>query len=388
MTARADILVGNRDNVLLIPVNAVFEQRRALRRVSSSAARRRRDAGRRARRVERPVGRGPRRPRRERAGAARRIPAGVAAGAGPDAAFQPPRGRPMPFNLAELRDFLHIATEALGRYKLRTSLSVLGVVLGVAAVIAMMSVSEGAAREALAQVEALGLDNLVARSQVSGATGPQGGLQAGDAVRSRHWSRTSASRRRSSSASCRVGHAEKAADDAACSASARVTRRFCDSALERGRFLSLRRRAPSARTAVLGATLARQLFGFRDPLGERVRVGEEYYQVVGVLRERGTRSERRHARLARPQRGGARAAAGALGPHARDRAASAGRRNLGPDRRRRALGTNWRRSSTHVLRGRREAASSTSSSRASCWRSAIARSAPSASSSAASPRWR
>ena len=39
-----------------------------------------------------------------------------------------------------------------------------GVVLGVAAVIAMMSVSEGAAREALAQVDALGLDNLVAQS--------------------------------------------------------------------------------------------------------------------------------------------------------------------------------------------------------------------------------
>ncbi|MCQ6458493.1 hypothetical protein, partial [Vibrio parahaemolyticus] len=37
------------------------------------------------------------------------------------------------------------------------------------------------AREALAQVEALGLDNLVARSQVSGATGQHDGLQAGDA---------------------------------------------------------------------------------------------------------------------------------------------------------------------------------------------------------------
>ena len=49
-------------------------------------------------------------------------------------------------------EFLAIAAEALGRYKLRTSLSVLGVVLGVAAVIAMMSVSEGARREALLQV--------------------------------------------------------------------------------------------------------------------------------------------------------------------------------------------------------------------------------------------
>src|SRR5206468_7233797 len=70
---------------------------------------------------------------------------------------------------AHIRAFLPIAAEALGRYKLRTSLSVLGVVLGVAAVIAMTSVTDGARREALDQVEALGLDNLVARSRPAGS---------------------------------------------------------------------------------------------------------------------------------------------------------------------------------------------------------------------------
>src|SRR5204862_3698471 len=90
----------------------------------------------------------------------------------------------MRLNVAETREFLRIAVEALGRYKLRTALSVLGVVLGVAAVIAMMSVSEGAAREALAQVEGLGLDNLVARSKASSlAPGSWHGLTAADASR-------------------------------------------------------------------------------------------------------------------------------------------------------------------------------------------------------------
>ena len=70
----------------------------------------------------------------------------------------------MSSNLVEYVEGLHIATEALNRYKLRTFLSVLGVILGVAAVIAMMSVSEGARRESLRQVETLGLDNLVVRS--------------------------------------------------------------------------------------------------------------------------------------------------------------------------------------------------------------------------------
>ena len=47
---------------------------------------------------------------------------------------------------AELGDLLRTSIEALQRYKLRTALSVLGIVLGIAAVIAMMSVSEGARR--------------------------------------------------------------------------------------------------------------------------------------------------------------------------------------------------------------------------------------------------
>src|SRR5204863_7942826 len=77
--------------------------------------------------------------------------------------------------------FLQIAAEALGRYKLRTLLSTLGIVLGVAAVIAMMSVNEGARRDALEQLDAIGLDNLVARSRGSGITGvPARPLAAGD----------------------------------------------------------------------------------------------------------------------------------------------------------------------------------------------------------------
>ena len=33
--------------------------------------------------------------------------------------------------------------------------------------------------------------------------------------------------------------------------------------------------------------LARQLFGYRDPLGETIRIADDHYRVVGVLREQG-----------------------------------------------------------------------------------------------------
>ena len=58
-----------------------------------------------------------------------------------------------------------VSLEALRRYKLRTALSTLGVILGISAVVAMMSVADGARREALRQVESMGLGNIVVRSR-------------------------------------------------------------------------------------------------------------------------------------------------------------------------------------------------------------------------------
>ena len=192
----------------------------------------------------------------------------------------------MPFSLADLQDFLHIALEALARYKLRTSLSILGVVLGVAAVIAMMSVSEGAAREALAQVEALGLDNLVARSQVVGGGDQHKGLRAGDADRITDLVPLVRATSPLLDRFVPISHGGRLARTRALGVRARY-QSILRLSIERGRFLSIADEHSGARVAVLGASLARQLFGFRDPIGEPVRIGDDYYQVVGVLGARG-----------------------------------------------------------------------------------------------------
>lgn len=59
--------------------------------------------------------------------------------------------------------------------------------------------------------------------------------------------------------------------------------------VSRGRFLSSIDEQTLARSCVLGAALARQLFGLRQAVGEHVRIGQDFYQVVGVLLEQGTR---------------------------------------------------------------------------------------------------
>src|SRR5688572_25793824 len=195
----------------------------------------------------------------------------------------------MPFNLAELGEYLRIAVEALGRYRLRTALSVLGVVLGVAAVIAMMSVSEGAAREALTQVEALGIDNLVART--SGGLTQAGvmrkSLTVADAVRAGELVPTARVASPVIARYVSVGRAGsfQMAPVLGVRPSYETILRL---RVERGRFLSSTDEQTVARTCVLGAQMARKLFGYRDGLGEHVRIAQDYYQVVGVLSEKGS----------------------------------------------------------------------------------------------------
>ena len=195
----------------------------------------------------------------------------------------------MPFNLAELIEYLRIATEALGRYRLRTALSVTGVVLGVAAVIAMMSVSEGAAREALAQVDALGLDNLVAQS--TGGLNARGtmkrSLVAADAGRAVSLVPTARLGAPVVSRYLRIGHASRSLTGQVLG----VTPAFqgvLRLAVARGRFITASDEASVARVTAIGPGLARELFGFRDPIGETVAIAADYYRVVGVLREQGT----------------------------------------------------------------------------------------------------
>ena len=188
---------------------------------------------------------------------------------------------------------LQASAEALGRYKLRTALSVLGVVIGVAAVIAMLSVSEGARAETLRHVERLGLDNIVVRNRGLTQADMEArrfhGLRAGDGEALRRlvpsiarWSPLvqryiSAIGPRQTIQTLTLG----------------VTADF-------GPLLGLRPaqgrllHAPDDRTAqavcVLGDVLRRELFGFRQAVGAQVRFGDAWYQVVGVLAPRGSNS--------------------------------------------------------------------------------------------------
>ena len=193
-----------------------------------------------------------------------------------------PRWVVEPLRSFERTDLMTTSLEALARYKLRTALSVLGVVLGVAAVIAMISVSDGGRLEALRQVESLGLNNVILRR-----VGPRdsGGLLLRDVETVRALVPTVVA------ASALVERVQLISGPL----TSRPTRvlgigaefgRALELRISRGRFLTPLDEQLDARVGVLGDGLSRDLFGYRDPVGQQVRAGGEWYTVVGVLERR------------------------------------------------------------------------------------------------------
>ena len=181
-------------------------------------------------------------------------------------------------------EVLRISLEALGRYRLRTALSTLGIVLGIAAVIAMLSVGEGAREEVLQQVEQLGLDNVIVRTR---GFGGDTGLRADDAALLRDLlprvvavsplveRRVVASGPLSSRRTSVLG----------------VTPSYggiLELDVDLGRFLAPLDGRGSGPVCVLGARLRRALFGYRNPVGAQVQIDREWCDVIGVLAARST----------------------------------------------------------------------------------------------------
>src|SRR5205807_9349796 len=63
-----------------------------------------------------------------------------------------------------LRHVLRLALKSLAVHRLRSTLAVLGIVLGVASVIVMLAVGEAARYEAIRQIQELGATNIILRS--------------------------------------------------------------------------------------------------------------------------------------------------------------------------------------------------------------------------------
>jgi putative ABC transport system permease protein len=193
-----------------------------------------------------------------------------------------------------IADLLHLAAESLFRARLRSVMMLIAMSIGVAAVVVLTSLGEGARRYVTGEFQALGTDLLIVLPGRSETTGVQPGLFAGETPRDLTLD--------DARALLRIPGIERIAPLVVGSApvsSVGLTREVPvigstadfyyvrKLSMGQGRFLPPGELDRDMAVCVIGTKVASELFPHGPAVGGSVRIGERRFRVIGVLGESG-----------------------------------------------------------------------------------------------------
>ena len=191
-------------------------------------------------------------------------------------------------------EVLREALRALERNKVRTLLTMLGVIIGVAAVIATLAIGQGAKQSVQEQIRSLGSNVIMVYSggmmgAVRTGTGTVQALSVEDAqaIMKECPSVALASPTVRSQAQVVAGDANWSTTVQGGDENYLVVR---DWPIAEGRTFTLSDVHAAAKVCVIGATVKRELFGDTDPIGSTIRIRRLPFEVIGVLATKGSNS--------------------------------------------------------------------------------------------------
>ena len=197
----------------------------------------------------------------------------------------------------DLRETLGLSIVGLTSHRLRTALTMLGIVFGVAAVIAMLSIGEGAKQEALDQIKQMGISNIIIQHWQPDDEGEGEGERESGQNRSEGLTRADA---RAIAEICPL--AEIVSPQREMKVKAQVgstsfqtmvvgtTPNYLDvlnARMDQGVFLSEQDMVEARRVCVLGSDAKRKLFFFEEAVGKQIKLRDQWYTVVGILEDKG-----------------------------------------------------------------------------------------------------
>ncbi len=190
----------------------------------------------------------------------------------------------------QVKEILRMSLESLVAQKLRTALTVLGMVIGVGSVILLVSLGEGAKKYVLREFEGLGANLIVIQPGKSDKK-THFGPPVGAAQRKMTTADVAAIERRAVNLEAVSGlilgtvsarHEESISNITVFGTNEQFPQ-IITLQLGRGSYFSREEDEYRRRVVVLGHNIAEQLFGDDDPLGRSVKLNESEYRVVGVL---------------------------------------------------------------------------------------------------------
>lgn len=197
----------------------------------------------------------------------------------------------------KMKSHFRQATTALLLNKMRTVLSALGIIIGVGAVITMLSLGKGAEKSISQQLSGLGSNRLVVRSdaqRIAGAVQQIGSVsrlteaQADDIVKSVPTAKAVAPTVRGR---VQVAWGIENANTEVAGTTPGYMEIYAAKPVA-GRFFTEEENKNRERVALLGRTVAKNLFGEANPLGETIKINRVSFQVIGVLPARGASGPR------------------------------------------------------------------------------------------------
>ncbi len=212
--------------------------------------------------------------------AGRRAPAPVAREAPPVQIARPP------FSLAAFAEYARSALRATAANKTRSFLSILGILIGVGAVIAMLAIGRGAQKAMEARIRSLG-SNLIIVYATAGSAGPHGfqPITWGD-VRALSKLPHVTAVDPNSNGQVRVVYGNKNADTSVDGVTPAYPAMH-DAHPYYGRFFTEAENLRMARVALLGQTVVNELFGHADPLGKTITLNRIGFKVIGIMPAKG-----------------------------------------------------------------------------------------------------
>ncbi|HLP05472.1 MAG TPA: ABC transporter permease, partial [Paludibacter sp.] len=192
----------------------------------------------------------------------------------------------------EYKENIRLAISGLIDHKFRSFLTMLGIIFGVASVITMLSIGEGAKREAIAKYQDLGVNNIIirdkkmtseeleeTRAKFSQGLSEEDAKVIGEIVPG--VVRTASQSEISSEA--------KYTDKSVKSTVIGITPDYAEMLnykTAKGKFITDDQNRKELKVCVLGAGVATSLFRAEDPVGKMIKIEDQWLEVVGVLKSK------------------------------------------------------------------------------------------------------
>jgi len=192
----------------------------------------------------------------------------------------------------DLLTCFQVALVALRINIMRSILTMLGIIIGVSAVITMVGVGAGAQQEVDAQISSIGANMLVVmgpnrrRGGVSQGRGSEARLSLADVdfLKEKVPGIAGASARVSGRVQLIFGNVNWNASVEGANEDSMITGNWI---LDEGREFTAREIRAGSKVVIIGDTVKNELFGAQDPIGQTIRVNKIPAQIIGTLRPKG-----------------------------------------------------------------------------------------------------